>query len=228
MRRGLIAIALGLASLSVGAQAQTETDTGSLIPVPKRARIQEDAKDQVDAARVTASDFARCVVARNPKGVARAIGLPPGPAASTAMTALATSECLDSGEMTIPQRLMRGAIFVELYRVRESKKVNIAPPQPLDLDNPILPEFQQDRMRYALLYFGGCVVKRDERDARGIVLLKTASPAQNDAFKAILPNLGPCLVSGQKIAFSKSIIEGILAEVLYRGTVGPATGAGNK
>lgn len=83
-------------------------------------------------------------------------------------------------------------------------------------------------MRYALLYFGGCVVKRDMQDARSVVLLATASKEQNVALKQLIPNLGACLMQGQKIAFSKPIIEGILAEVLYRGTVEPVAPAESK
>ena len=83
-------------------------------------------------------------------------------------------------------------------------------------------------MQYALLYLADCVIKRDAQDAGDVVLLPTASKAQEASFKKLIPNLGPCLVQGQKIAFSKPIIEGILAEVLYRGTVEPAPVAENK
>lgn len=137
-------VTLSAAPLPISAQTATETETGSIIPIPRRARIPDGSDKNIDAARIVAANFARCVVARNPKGVARAIDLPPGPLSSKAMTALATSECLDSGQMTIPQRVMRGALFVELYRVREVRKVDIAARRPLDLNNEFGLEYQQD------------------------------------------------------------------------------------
>ena len=227
MNRIFACIALSMMPLAASARSQTEMETGSNIPIPKRARIPDDVKGDANRGRIVAAEFARCTIARNPNGVARAIDLPPV-SAGNALAALATSECLDSGQITIPRRLMRGAIFVELYRVRAAKKVDIAVPRPLDLSNAILPEFQQDRMQYALLYLGDCVIKRDVQDARDVVLLPTASKAQDASFKKLIPNLGPCLMQGQKVAFSKPIIEGVLAEVLYRGTVEPAPVAENK
>lgn len=229
MKRLASGLTLVLVATPVWGQDSTELDTGSHIPVPRRARIVSSNLSQADNNRVTMSDFAKCVVARNPVAVAR--GLPimiKGEQRQNILSGLATPQCLEDGQMSVPPRLMRGALFVELYRLYALRKKVIFAPAPLQLDEPLLPENRADPVEAGLLAFGDCVVKRDEVTARHVVVSPTASAEQNAAFKVLIPNLGPCLIAGQKITFSKPIIEGVLAEVLYREALSPIVQAGTK
>ena len=221
-------IGILLAASPAAAQRDTELDTGSHIAIPRRARIPDDAKSDNAAAQIAMAAFARCVIARDQRGVARALGMEIGPDYWKAMGRLATSECLSSGQMKIPQNVMRGAIFAEVYRLYDAKKKAIVEVRPLDFDNPLLPEYRSNPLRYALLAFADCVIKRDMDSARKVVLLPPASREKDDAFRALTPSLGPCLTSGHKITFSKPILEGVIAEVLYRESALPSAPVGTK
>lgn len=217
----LAGVGLCLAASPAMAQRKTELQTGSRISVPAPARVPEGRDSDLSRTRIIIAEFARCTLDRGTDGVQRAFAMPVGAAYYRAMNRLAVSECLESGMVRIPQTVMRGAIFVELYR-RHEKKVGptVAVPA-LDFAHPA---DESERTQLALLAFADCVVKRDAGAARGVVLSPTASADQDQAFRALMPNLGPCLMQGQQITFSKPVLEGALAEVLYREAMTPAAG----
>ena len=199
---------------------ETEAQSGSNILVPKPAYIPETGSDIVRA-RVTIVEFARCVIDRNSRGVERALALPLGDASDVALSRLASDHCLESGTARIPSAVLRGAIFINLYRRFDKKKIATIALPALDFTHLESAGSSLDMFELGVLAFGDCVVKRDPALARAVVLAPTASAGQDEAFKDLAPNLGSCLLKGQSLAFSKPVLEGVLAEVLYREAASP-------
>lgn len=230
--RTLASVAVALASVATPASAQraTEAETGSLIPIPQRARIPEQGSmKDANRIRITMAQFARCVVDREPRRVEQTLALPFGTPFDHAVVALATSECLDSGQIRFKAVAIRGPLFTELYRRRAIAE------RSRQAWGPVLAKINfaalaattdaSVQQYLGLVAFGDCVVGRDAEAARRVVLAPTASDAQDRTITAITPNLGPCIVQGTTLRFGKQVLEGVLAEVLYRGVDSPAVAA---
>lgn len=221
-----LALLLGLSMLAspVAAQKQTEMETGSLIGIPRRARIADGSGiSAVDRGRMAMAEFARCTVDRRSSGVAKMLTLPADAVASNTMAALADDECLASGQLKFKPILLRGALFVELYRRRiDGDRRNVVWRMPVVAFDPakkVEDASGNAAVQVALLTLAQCVVERDAAGAKAVVLSPTSSKAQDAAFVALTPKIGSCLYAGQKLALSKMVLEGALGEVLYRGAV---------
>ncbi len=226
MKRFGVALTLICAAASASAQRATEQETGSRIPIPQRARIPDaGTMPQVNRVRIVMAEFARCVVDRKYHQVEQALALPTGQAFNHAVAELATDECLASGEMRFKAVAIRGPLFTELYRRRVAAEKAGRTWGPavakVDLAAPAIALDQGEQQHLAMMAFGDCVVTRDAEAARRVVLAPTASDAQDRAIAAIAPSLGPCIVQGTTLHFGKQVLEGILAEVLYRGVNAP-------
>jgi len=168
------------------------------------------------------SEFARCVADRSPARVTSALSLPISIAYSRAMKNMASDECLSSGMMHFNIQLFRGALFSELWRRRVAAERKGRPwgpvLPPFDVNSPDEETYAEAQQQRELLSFGDCVVKRDRTDASDILTLPIASREQRDAYRRLIPHLDPCVSQGTQITFSKPILEGALAEALYRGS----------
>ena len=61
---------------------------------------------------------------------------------------------------------------------------------------------------------------------KGLTLILAVLAGTTQALPAA-PHLGPCLTAGQQVKFSKTVLSGLLAEVLYRvATAGAPPAAG--
>ncbi|MCU6452539.1 hypothetical protein LPN01_00435 [Sphingomonas sp. A2-49] len=225
---------VAMLGLSIGspavAQKQTEMDTGSNIPIPRRARIAEGAGlSDIDRGRIAMAEFARCTVDRQSARVTGIAARPADKIDGPSLARLADDECLSSGELRFKPLLLRGALFVELYRRRNDARARkVAWQMPAVPFDPVVKTDPADAtlsVQMALLAFAQCVVTRDPATASAVVMGPTASKTQNAAFAVLAPKLGSCLYDGQKITLSKLILEGALGEVLYRGTVPSVTTA---
>ncbi|MEP9401156.1 hypothetical protein [Sphingomonas sp. VNH70] len=217
-------VALSSVASPALAQRQVEEDTGSRIAVPRRARIPDSPGLSEHArARVTLAQFARCTVDRKPSQVSAIVAQPAERLGDTLVAKAADDDCLSSGQMRMKPLLMRGALFTELYRRRNQAERRGAawrmPAVAFDAHTPVAAADPEIAVQLALLSFAACVVQRDPETAKAVVLKPAASKEQDAAFAALAPLLGPCLPSGQEIKLGKTILEGALGEVLYRGTV---------
>jgi hypothetical protein len=219
---------MGLVLVSpANAQRKTEADTGSSIPIPLRARLPDrPGLSAADRGRIAMAEFARCTVDRREAGVVRMLNLPAEKVLPGSFAGLADDECLASGQMKFRPMLLRGALFVELYRRRNAAMMRqVAWRMPVvrfDANAPVDPASETPAVEMGLLAFAECVAKRDPVNAKAIVVGPTVSKAQDAAFAAITPNLGPCLFADQKITLGKIYLEGALGEVLYRGSAASA------
>ena len=132
---------------------------------------------------------------------------------------LADDECLASGQIRFKAIILRGAIFTELYRRRISGTSPFAAPTGVPAPyNSLAPavEDEDGKLQMALLAFADCVVQHDRADASAMVVAPTASQVQNTSLVALRSALGPCLPQGQQITLSRPVLEGSIAEILYR------------
>ena len=208
------AVALAASTMAV-AQSRYQQDTGSLLPVPERARIP-DSGDQAERSRLVLAQFARCTVDRRATQLRKLLVLPLDKLSGASWGALADDECLAGGEIRFKPILLRGAVFVELYR-RQMKggqaahfSFKAAPYQPTTVANT-------GTLDDALLAFADCIVGLDRVDASAMVVAGTASREQDGALGRLRPSLGSCLPQGQKISLSRPVLEGSIAEILFRG-----------
>jgi hypothetical protein len=171
-----------------------------------------------DNARLTLSQFARCVMQKQRSPAIQAIKLPPWAADERkALVAIADDRCLANGELTIPPDLLRGAMFQELYRERYASGPPALPAVPIDFtDGEKAPLPPEAAVEVAMRQFGDCVARRDVADSHALVLAGPGSQQEKDAINKLLPHFSACLVQGAKWQITKSVISTLMAEVLYR------------
>lgn len=107
--------------------------------------------------------------------------------------------------------LMRGAIFRALYLglVKGTKS-------PVKASQLAAAWNEADEQRRATQKFGDCVVARDRTNADLAVRSDVRSEAEIKAYQALQPAFANCVVEGNSMRFSKSVLEGILSEALYK------------
>jgi hypothetical protein len=69
---------------------------------------------------------------------------------------------------------------------------------------------------------GSCVEAHAPGESRALVLAATESADEQEQFSKIMPKLASCLPAGERFAIDRSILTGVLAEIVYRIDVGPA------
>jgi hypothetical protein len=206
-------------SILIGALLALSAQTGSIIPQRGEPASPEGGEDSADAQQVL-NDFSRCVVLRNRRGVERFLALSPGsPGWSRAGSRIATSDCLLNGELRFQPPMFRGALYEALYRVQFGSRplpdLTAAPPvNYAGADVASLNEVQRGWV--ALQSFGDCVVRGAPLAARTLVLSAVGTPEERRAFAAVMPALGPCLVAGVELRFSRPVLRGLISESLYR------------
>jgi hypothetical protein len=219
-------IALVIAAAVLGASVQ---ETGSIIPQRGAPARPDGSRDDSAHAQRVMSDFARCVVMRNRRGVERFLGIIPGSSDwAAAGSRIATPNCLHNAQLRFQPSIFRGALYEALYRVEYAARPvpELATAPEIDYaaaDPTSLNEIQ--RSWVALQSFGDCVVRASGSNARSLVVSDAGSPAERNAFAAITPALGPCLPQGVQLAFSRPILRGLVAESLYRLTAASAAAA---
>lgn len=215
-----LAIALIAAASPVCAQ-RTEA-TGSRILVPKPADIPANGSPE-DKARATTVAFGRCVVLTNRRGAERAVSaFPTVGNRESPLSQTATDECLRYGQLRMPRAIYRGAIYQGLYAEDYGRKTpSDKSEKPIDfLLNAPAERDDQVMQAVAVRMFIDCTVRADPVDARGIVLSPVASLAERTAYQGLTPHMSKCLTKGLDLKFSKSILGGLIAEVLYRNAKG--------
>lgn len=221
----LIALAMTLAAPT---WAQ---DTGSIISKAPPASVPDGTMSEAEKARVTIIQYAVCLVGRRPAIVKRALAAYIDEASTSAFGQLTVSECLaDSAQLAFPSSLLRGPLYMALYRREFSGREPAILAEPIDFaakagimpDNPKRDEF------VALHGIADCVVRADPALARAAVLAPVRTSAETAAYAAVAPRLANCLPGGQQFRFNRLILGGLLAEALYLDTAATATDAAKK
>lgn len=187
--------------------------------------LADDHRSASDNVRETLRKYAACLLTIEPRAVERTLAAAPGEQSAKLMRRLATERCLYEGSLSFVPSLLRGALFAAAYR--RDYGSDAPPPSPTRVDFAAgIPEGGQDReANIGLLLFADCVAQADPKDARTAVLAPVGSDEEARAYGGLLPHLNGCLFKGQEITFSKGVLSGILAEVLYRNAAQSQAGA---
>jgi hypothetical protein len=171
-----------------------------------------------DNARITLSQFARCVLKTQHSPALRAIKIAPwSPDERKALHGISDDRCLANGELSIPLELMRGAVFQELYRQTYAAGPPALPADPVDFtDGEKPPLAGEAAIDVAMRRFGDCVARRDLADSHALVLASPGTQQETDAISRLLPHFRACVVRGGQWKITKSVVSTLMAEVLYR------------
>ena len=176
-----------------------------------------------DRAKVTLVRYADCLIDRKVRSVERALRLYAAADYSKALSNLSVNECLSSGELRFSPPLLRGALFISLYRRDFGRAVPTLVPGPFDFaadlnmpaDSPEWPEF------VGLRRMADCVARADVSAAHVVVTAPIAGQREAEGYAALAPHLSGCLPGGKRFKFNKLMLSSLLAEVLYKEAVRP-------
>jgi len=212
------------------AQSDREMELGSRIAKPKPADIPDyPGMSDADRGRATAFQFAQCMLLKNSRKAEAYFAIKrDDPQSDVTLKKLADNDCLRDGGLRMPTELLRGALFRAAYIKQFPRIPTTLATAEVDFDtylnDPKAPAMVQYRV---LMDFADCVVRSDFANADRFVRTQPGSPEENAALGALMPKLGPCMVSGVKVTLNRSVISAVLSEALYReGLAGIAGGAG--
>ena len=200
----IMACAAAFALAPVGAGAQSRVDHSA--PVSTR-NIAPGAQ-----ARDTMNRYAECVVKMRAAAVRRALAQPTYAAANSELAKLAISDCLAGGDLIMEEVLFRGAVYRALY-LRDFGREAALPvggETLVEADDPVF-------------IFGDCVSRLDPEQTRAFVVARPATVEESDAVAKLGPSFGRCLAPGDQVRFSKTVLQGALAEALYKRTSATST-----
>ena len=214
----IVAVVVGLASAAASAQSSMggSPESGSLIT---RRSAQISGRTPTDARRTT-RDFGVCVLKRFPKyGERLAVEPVHTEEYNKLLKRVTIDDCLSLGELTLPWNVVRSAIIEALYveeygRSGPTDFTQVAPIDYLAGYPAELPGMA--RTIVSLAKFGDCVSRKDSVNARALAVSIPGSADETQRFRFLSPSFNGCVVQGEKLTFSKSVIRGAVAEGLYR------------
>lgn len=212
------AIAAGVIACPALAQSTmgSSPETGSLI---SRRAAQINGTTKTDARRTT-REFGVCVLKRFPKYGER-LALEPvhTDEYDKMLKRMVIDDCLSAGELTFPLNVVRSAVIEALYieEFGRSGPTEFSQVAPIDY----LAGYPADlpgnaRNIVALAKFGDCVTRKDPVNARALAVSNPGSPEEIQRFRFLSPSFNSCVIQGEKLTFSRSVIRGAVSEGLFR------------
>lgn len=210
--RSILTVAAVMASPIATAQI-VAAETGPSRP----ATITEEGEYSGAKARLVMEGFARCVVLRHRIAALRAIALAPMSLdENKALAKLVDDNCLRNGTMNFSPVHFRGGLYTALYRERFGAGIGTLRTDPVDFALGVTPTPESPTARaIALRQFIDCAVRRRPNAAHQIVTGKAGSTIENAGFSALLTDLTACMVKDARVRFTRTELEGLVAEVLY-------------
>jgi hypothetical protein len=201
-----MACAAAFALTPVGAGAQSLIDHSA----------QVSSRDVSAAARArdTMNRYAECIVKTRTAPVRRALSQPTYGAVNAELAKLASNDCIAGGELQMGQALFRGAIYRAMY-IRDFGA---------DAELPAI-DATPLSAREPLVVFGDCVVRLDPAATRAFVMARPATSEEARAVASLGASFNRCVSPGDQIQFSKTVLQGALAEALYKRSTASAASA---
>jgi hypothetical protein len=211
-------VALALTDSAGWAQSTpgASPETGSLI---SRRAAQINGSTKTDARRTT-REYGSCLLKRFPKYAER-VALEPVHTDEyfKLIDRMVIADCLSNGEIRFPVNIVRSAVIEALYieQFGRSGPTEFAQVLPIDYLAGYPAELPgKARSVVALAKFGDCVSRKDPIDARALVVSFPGSSDETQRLAALSPSFNGCVIRGEKLTFSRSVIRGAVSEGLFR------------
>ena len=217
----ILFVSLAAFSFVAAGARPKEAEIGSLIARSSALDIADHGYTPEQRGRVAMAQYARCKFGREPHRVSDTLQLPFTDSLER-VKRLVSDDCLISGEIVYIRTQMRGYLFGEMYRRHEAlaKRAWGYPIQSLNL-TAVPPDSAppEVRVNFMMLTMTHCLFSADPAMVREIILNQPASPAQKLAYRSLIPKLGTCVPKDSKFELSRSAIESVFGEYLYRSLV---------
>lgn len=201
---------LAFVVLCAPAKSQAQA-TGHIIRRPDPAELSSRAIPAGEQARDTMNRYAICLVRSRYLAMRSALSKTSPVEVDVALRKIVHRDCLAEGSLRMPAALLRGASYRALY-LRD-----------FGPNSPVVPAGVEGSSEAAgstvgdpLSTFAHCVLTQNPDAARAFVLSSPATPAEGEALAALTPALGNCIAPGDKVRFSRSVLQGALSEALYK------------
>ncbi|MBN8815109.1 MAG: hypothetical protein J0J06_06645 [Sphingomonas sp.] len=213
---------LAVAAVAVSPMATAQI-TPSMTGPAKPAAIIDEGEYSGAKARLVMEGFARCVVARHRTAVMRAIAFPPMSLdENKALGKLVDDKCLLNGTMNFSPVHFRGGLYTALYRERFGAGMGTLKADAVDFAFGVtLSPGSAMASGVALRKFLDCAVRRQPAAAHQVVTGKAGSAMENAGFSALMAGLSACVDKNARLRFTRTELEGLIAEVLYLDTIAP-------
>jgi hypothetical protein len=216
-----VAIVVAATSLAIAPAtafpAENPYGGGTRLTGPPPAEIPTGPLSQQDKARVVTQRFAACLIKEHRTSVLKAIQPEPWqPGVGKLLATVADYRCLEAGQLEMPQSLLRGAFYQQLYRETFASGAPTLPATAIDFTAGTKSLPDDAKTDVALRQFGDCVARKDLRDAHALALSSPGSAAESAALRNLMPHFGACVIQGSNWTLNRSSITAILSEVLYR------------
>ena len=212
------AIAAGVIACPALAQSTmgSSPETGSLI---SRRAAQINGTTKTDARRTT-REFGVCVLKRFPKYGER-LALEPvhTDEYDKMLKRMVIDDCLSAGELSFPLNVVRSAVIEALYieefgrsgptEFSQIPQIDYLAGYPADVPG-------NARNIVALAKFGDCVSRKDPVNARALAVSIPGSSDETQRLRFLSPTFNSCVIQGEKLTFSRSVIRGAVSEGLFR------------
>jgi hypothetical protein len=164
--------------------------------------------------------YADCLARHESRRVQHVVDAGFGQGFDAAFSQLPIKNCVPGPDVTNNAAGLRGPIFKVMYvrfgpaagRSAAHNAVNWTTSLPVG--SPML----------AWYLIGSCVEAHAPGDSRALVLAATESASERERFSKIMPKLSNCLPAGQRFAIDRTVLTGVLAEIVYRIYVGLTVG----
>ena len=191
-------------------------ESGSLIT---RRAAQISGRTTTDARRTT-RDYGVCVLKRFPKYGER-VALEPvhTDEYEKLLKRMVIDDCLSLGELSFPLNVVRSAVIEALYinQYGRSGPTDFSQVPPIDYLAGYPAELPGSaRTTLALARFGDCVSRKDAVNARALAVSIPGSTDETQRLRFLSSSFNGCVIQGEKLTFSKSVIRGAVSEGLYR------------
>jgi hypothetical protein len=237
--RSVLPVASVVSAVLCSPSAAQETKTGTLVPGRESSSMIEEngllrkftppsLKDRAQrranaGANETMRGFTTCLAdtdnKREHEALVSFLKLPPEDGRTSASARkLSRPECLygagaDYVTVRYSNDLLRGGLFRALYLN------TLRSPPRKSVDRQEIESVWNDLISGnfgAMIRYGDCIVASDKSAAEAFLTSRVDSAEQSAAVRKLGPTLGKCLKPGATLQLSRMVLEGVLAEALYR------------
>lgn len=212
-----IATGLTLVSLCAASPASAQDSSSRLIQ--NRGAVNSISKNDPKSAIRATNAFGQCVAQRDAKRIRGALDLPFASAEQVRILhkSLDTyDECLGSSPdfdtLALPRVLFAGAA-AEWFVTVNRRKIDLSTLVGMTDEALAKADFKP---RTSLEDVGLCVVRRNPANALALIATRPTTAEEIAAVQVLVPDVGPCVDTGQEVTMNVPNLRAIIAYAIYR------------